>query len=56
MTARGAEIKHAENGKIAVKMFESSAPGYCEAILMDVRMPEMRTDLGSGSGRGKLKG
>lgn len=56
MTARGAEIKHAENGKIALKMFESSAPGYCEAILMDVRMPEMRTDLGSGSGRGKLRG
>ena len=41
MAARGAEIDHAENGKIALQMFESSAPGYYDAILMDVRMPEM---------------
>ena len=38
---RGAEIEHAENGKIAVEMFEKSEPGYYDAILMDVRMPEM---------------
>ena len=31
----------AENGRIAVEMFESSKPGYYDAILMDMRMPEM---------------
>ena len=38
---KDAEIDHAENGKIAVKMFGSSEPSYYDAILMDVRMPEM---------------
>lgn len=38
---RGAEIDHAENGKIALGMFEKSEEGYYDAILMDVRMPEM---------------
>ena len=32
---------HAENGKIAVEMFEKHEPGYYDAILMDMRMPEM---------------
>ena len=32
---------HAENGRIAVEMFEKHEPGYYDAILMDVRMPEM---------------
>ena len=32
---------HARNGRIAVEMFENSAPGTYAAILMDVRMPEM---------------
>jgi CheY-like chemotaxis protein len=32
---------HAENGKIAVEMFEKSSPGAYSAILMDVRMPVM---------------
>jgi CheY-like chemotaxis protein len=39
--ARGAEIDHAENGKIAVEMFSESEPGHYDAVLMDVRMPEM---------------
>jgi CheY-like chemotaxis protein len=39
--ARGAEIDHAENGKIAVEMFSQSEPGHYDAVLMDVRMPEM---------------
>ncbi|MBR4663039.1 MAG: response regulator, partial [Lentisphaeria bacterium] len=39
--ARGAEIDHAENGKIAVEMFSESKPGHYDAVLMDVRMPEM---------------
>ncbi|MBR0368812.1 MAG: amino acid permease [Clostridia bacterium] len=37
----GIEADHAENGKIAVEMFENSAVGTYAAILMDVRMPEM---------------
>ena len=37
----GIEVDHAENGRIAVEMFESSAPFGYAAILMDVRMPEM---------------
>ena len=32
---------HAENGRIAVEMFEHSREGTYAAILMDVRMPEM---------------
>ena len=36
-----AEIDHAENGRIVVEMFEKSPVGYYDAILMDVRMPEM---------------
>ena len=35
------EAAHAENGKIAVEMFENSAPDTYSAILMDIRMPEM---------------
>ena len=31
--------EHAVNGQIAVEMFAASAPGYYDAILMDVRMP-----------------
>ena len=41
MNIKGAEVEHAENGKIAVEMFENSMPNYYDAILMDVRMPEM---------------
>ena len=36
-----AEIDHAENGRIVLEMFEKSEPGYYDAILMDIRMPEM---------------
>jgi len=35
------ESEHAQNGQIAVQMFSDSAPGYYDAILMDVRMPLM---------------
>ena len=41
ITTRGAEIDHAENGRLALGMFGNSAPDYYDAILMDVRMPEM---------------
>ena len=33
--------EHAENGRIAVDMFEKSEPGYYDAVLMDIRMPEL---------------
>ena len=38
---RGMEADHAENGKICVDMFSSKPEGYYDAILMDMRMPEM---------------
>ncbi len=34
-------VDHAENGRIAVEMFASHPEGYYDAILMDIRMPEM---------------
>jgi PAS domain S-box-containing protein len=38
---KGANIDHALNGSIALEMFDKSALGYYDAVLMDVRMPEM---------------
>ena len=38
---RDMEVEVAENGKIAVDMFESHEPGYYDAILMDMRIPVM---------------
>ena len=38
---REIESEHAENGKIAVEMFAEKPEGYYDAILMDMRMPEM---------------
>ena len=37
----GLSVARAENGAIAVKMFETSAPGEYRAILMDIQMPVM---------------
>ena len=34
-------VEHAENGKIAVDLFSRKPEGYFDAILMDMRMPEM---------------
>ncbi len=39
--AREAQIDHAENGRIALEMFSRSPAGHYDAILMDIRMPEM---------------
>ena len=33
--------EHAENGRVALEMFRDHPEGYYDAILMDVRMPEM---------------
>ena len=41
LAIREATVDHAENGKLALEMFGASAADYYDAILMDVRMPEM---------------
>ena len=38
---RSIEAELAENGRIAVEKFQAHEPGYFDAILMDMRMPEM---------------
>ncbi len=37
----GVKSEHAENGKVALEMFEHAPEGYYDAILMDLRMPVM---------------
>lgn len=41
LSMKNITVDHAENGKIAVEMFESHPEWYYDAILMDMRMPEM---------------
>ncbi|MBR2822069.1 MAG: response regulator [Clostridia bacterium] len=41
LAARGMEADLAVNGKEALEAFERHEPGYYDAILMDMRMPEM---------------
>ena len=41
LTMREIEVDVAENGRIAVDLFSAHEPGYYDAILMDMRMPEM---------------
>ena len=41
LEAREMEVELAQNGRIAVELFESHPEGYYDAILMDMRMPEM---------------
>lgn len=41
LSLREIQVDHAENGRIAVEMFEQHEAGYYDAILMDMRMPEM---------------
>ena len=41
LSMREMEAELAENGRIAVEMFASHEPGYYDAVLMDMRMPEM---------------
>ena len=38
---RQMEVDHAENGRIAIEKFSSHPEGFYDAILMDMRMPEM---------------
>ncbi len=37
----GAEVDRAEDGPVVIQMFEDAAPGYYDAILMDIQMPTM---------------
>ena len=41
LSMREMSVDHAENGKIAVQMYQEHEPGYYDAVLMDMRMPEM---------------
>ncbi|MBR6352201.1 MAG: response regulator, partial [Firmicutes bacterium] len=41
LSMKNVESDRAENGKAAVEKFASSTYGYYDAILMDIRMPEM---------------
>ena len=41
LSIKEAVTEHAADGKIALEMFENSDEFYYDAILMDVRMPEM---------------
>ena len=41
LKSKEAQTDHAENGRMALEMFEKSPDGCYDAILMDVRMPEM---------------
>ena len=41
LSMREIKVEHAVNGKIAVDMFANSEEGYYDAVLMDMRMPEM---------------
>ena len=41
LSMREMEADVAENGRIALEMFEKSPEGWYDAVLMDMRMPEM---------------
>ena len=41
LSMREIQVDHAENGCITVEMFAEHEEGYYDAILMDMRMPEM---------------
>jgi signal transduction histidine kinase/CheY-like chemotaxis protein len=41
LSMRKIAVEHAVNGRIAVEMFKSHECGYYDAVLMDMRMPEM---------------
>jgi CheY-like chemotaxis protein len=41
LAAKEALVDHAENGRIAVEMFTAGGEDHYDAVLMDIRMPEM---------------
>jgi CheY-like chemotaxis protein len=41
LEAKDIKVEHAENGRVAFELFSGSEEGHFDAVLMDVRMPEM---------------
>lgn len=41
LSEHGLLVERAENGRICLEKFIQSAPGFYDAVLMDIRMPEM---------------
>ena len=41
LSMREMQVVHVENGRLAVETFAQSDIGYFDAVLMDMRMPEM---------------
>lgn len=41
LTRQGARVVRAEDGRRALELFETSAPGTYQAVLMDIQMPRM---------------
>ncbi len=41
LSMREIQVDHAKNGLVAVEMFRDHDEGYYDAVLMDMRMPEM---------------
>ena len=41
LALKGMDVVHTENGREAFETFKNSKPGTFDAVLMDVRMPEM---------------
>ncbi|MDD3368685.1 MAG: response regulator [Lachnospiraceae bacterium] len=41
LETKGMIVDHAENGQIGVELFQDSAIGYYDVVLMDIRMPVM---------------
>ncbi|MDO4860388.1 MAG: response regulator [Bacillota bacterium] len=41
LSMRNMEVEHAGNGRVAIEKFKEHEEGYYDAILMDMRMPEM---------------
>lgn len=41
LQAQGASVTRAKNGKEALAVFQNTPPGGFQAVLMDIRMPEM---------------
>ena len=59
LSMREMDVDHAQNGRIAVEMYQGHEPGYYDAVLMDMRMPEMdgleATQVIRASGRADAK-
>lgn len=41
LSSTGMQLDHAVDGKECLRIFQASAPGYYDAVLMDIRMPGM---------------